>query len=208
MPKVPDRYGKNALLGVILCGGASKRMGVDKATLNYSGSALWQLIAQRFAPQVDQLAISIAPSQHPSIFAPAPCIIDTQADCGPLVGIESAFTSSLGRDYQWLAFTSCDTPLQPSNWVEHLTLASGGEAGIYYICHQGKHHYLHALWHRSLLAPMTDFLRSGGRALRAFYSQANAQSVDYLAPNPNADSHPDPFLNLNSPEDFARLNHD
>ncbi|HEY6527958.1 MAG TPA: molybdenum cofactor guanylyltransferase [Cellvibrionaceae bacterium] len=209
MPKAPDRYGKNALLGVILCGGASKRMGVDKATLSYSGRALWQQAAQALAPQVTQLAISIAPSQQPDVFAPLPCIVDTLVDAGPLAGIASAAASSLGRDYQWLVFTSCDTPLQPRDWVEQLMSACGGNPGIYYICHQGQHHYLHALWHRSLLAPLEDFLHSGGRALKAFYAQVNAQSVHYSVPNLPSDSYqPDPFLNLNTPEDFARLNHD
>lgn len=205
MPKDPVRYGKNALLGVILCGGASRRMGVDKATLPYAGRALWHQIAERLAPQVAQLAISVSATQPPQVFAPVPCIEDTQFNCGPLAGIASSFESPAWQTFEWLVFSSCDTPLQPYDWVQHLLNAAEGRAGIYYIRSQGQHHYLHALWHRSMLANLTEFLLTGERAVRAFYAQNNALPVDYATAHP---CQADPFLNLNTPEDLTRLNHD
>ena len=203
MPKAPSSFGKNALLGVILCGGASTRMGVDKATLSHRGCALWQRVAERLEPQVGQLVISTSAAQTPLSFAPMPCIIDSQADCGPLAGITSALTSPAWLEYDWLVFSSCDTPQQPMDWVSVLIEASGGNAGIYYIRHQGQPHYLHALWHRNLLAPLSEYIQQGGRAVRAFYAQNQALPVDFVAVNQH-----DPFLNLNTPEDIARLNHD
>lgn len=203
MPKDPSRFSKNALLGVILCGGASRRMRVDKATLSHHGRALWQQVAARLGPQVGQLVISTSTAQAPLTFAPLPCIIDTQADCGPLAGMASALSSPSWLEFDWLVFSSCDTPQQPVDWVGALIEASGGNGGIYYICHQGQPHYLHSLWHRSLLLPLSEFLQQGGRAVRAFYAQNQALPVDFVAVNQH-----DPFLNLNTPEDLARLNHD
>jgi molybdenum cofactor guanylyltransferase len=200
MPKAPTRYGKNTFLGVILSGGASRRMGVDKATVQMASLTLWQHVAARLAPQVGELLISISNSQNAKAFAPFACVADAQADSGPLAGMLSVLASPQAQPYEWLVFSSCDTPLQPRDWVAKLQHASAGKPGIYYMQHQAQGHYLHSLWHRSIMAPLHDFLQTGERAVKAFYLQNQAQAISYSAPE-------DPFMNINTPADLARLTH-
>lgn len=205
MPKAPSPCGKNALLGVLLCGGASSRMGADKASLTLAGKPLWQHAAERLAPQLSQLIMSTSASQPSINFAPFACVVDEQAATGPLGGIHSALASPLAKAFDWFIISSCDTPLQPLDWVNHLSNASCGTPGIYYLRYQAQPHYLHALWHRSALGPLGDFVQQGGRAVRGFYAQQNAQAIDYAAAAPLSLN---PFSNLNTPEDLARLQHD
>ncbi|HMW72817.1 MAG TPA: molybdenum cofactor guanylyltransferase [Cellvibrionaceae bacterium] len=202
MPKDPSRFSKNTLLAVILCGGASSRMGQDKATLCCDGQMLWQQVAKRLAPQVGQLLVSTSARQAALSFAPYPCVVDGQVAAGPLGGISSALASPLVDGFDWVVFSSCDTPLQPTDWVAALAAARAGNRGISYIRYQGQAHYLHALWHRSLLKPLEEFLQAGGRAVHRFYAQVQAQPVDYA---PLAAPPIDPFSNLNSPADLARI---
>lgn len=177
-------------------------MGQDKATLEHSGQMLWQQVAKRLAPQVGQLVMSTSAAQSSLSFAPHLCIEDEQAATGPLGGIYSALASPFGQAYEWFVFSSCDTPLQPPDWVAQLTAACRGQKGIYYIQQQGQPHYLHALWHNSLLAPLRAFMQADGRAVYGFYAQIKAQAVDY---RPATAPPIDPFTNLNAPADLARL---
>lgn len=202
MPKDPSRFSKNAFLAVILCGGTSSRMGQDKATLRLDGQMLWHQVAKRLAPQVGQLMVSTSASQASLSFAPYPCVVDGQAAAGPLGGVCAALASKAAQEFSWIVYSSCDTPLQPMDWVATLWSKAAGTQGIYYIRHLGQAHYLHALWHRSQLKPLEDFLQAGGRAVHRFYAQADAQPVDYA----QASALPiDPFSNLNSPDDLVRI---
>ena len=191
-------------MAAILCGGTSTRMGADKALLVHAGQPLWQQVAERLAPQVGRVVISTSAAQSSLNFAPHSCVVDDQAANGPLGGIYSVLASPLTTEYEWVVFSSCDTPMQPMDWVAKLTSAQNGNPGIYYIQHQGQAHYLHALWHRNLLAPLMDFLQAGGRAVHRFYAQTQAQPVDYPLV---AASLTDPFINLNAPADLARIKH-
>lgn len=202
MPNEALGLGKNALLGAILCGGASTRMGTDKATIVLSGSMLWQRVAQRLEPQVKQLIISTATSQDINIFAPYPCITDSQISPGPLPAITALLQAPSWRDYEWWIISSCDTPIQPLDWVEHLVNAAGNEAGIYFIRCNGQEHYLHALWHRTVLNSLLEFSQSGGCAVRDFYSRVAARAVEYPVTKRGTT---DPFYNINTPEQLALI---
>lgn len=172
------------------------RMGVDKATLSHRGRAPGSGLPT-LEPQVGQLVISASALNSAQLCTHAlhyrlPNRLRPLSRNGA-----SALASPAWLEYDWLVFSSCDTPQQPVDWVSVLLEASGGNAGIYYIRHQGQPHYLHALWHRNLLAPLSKYLQQGGRAVRAFYAQNQALPVDYAAAKPNQ---PDPFINLNTPE--------
>jgi molybdopterin-guanine dinucleotide biosynthesis protein A len=175
-------------------------MGSDKALLEHAGGRLWQQVAARLSPQVERVLISTSTAQSSLNFAPYDCIQDGQSALGPLGGIASVLTSSHAAPFEWLVVSSCDTPLQPLDWVAHLTSAAAGKQGIYYIQHNGQCHYLQALWHRCYCELLVQFLYNGGRAVRQFYAGCSAQAVNY-APSKG----PDPFTNLNSPADIAQL---
>src|ERR1022692_1956613 len=108
------------LTAFILAGGKSKRMGVDKAFVDYDGCTLLARaldLARSVTPDVRILG-----SQEK--FAPfAPVVEDIFRDCGPLGGIHAALRASLTELNLVLAV---DTPFVSWAFAQYLiTLARG-----------------------------------------------------------------------------------
>ena len=91
---------------VILCGGQSRRMGMDKARLLWNGRDFLDRIAAQLAP-ADEILLSVAqPGQYGE--KPFPTVIDRMPGCGPLSGLYSALTACRN---DLLFAVSCDMPL-------------------------------------------------------------------------------------------------
>ena len=100
--------------GFVLAGGASSRMGTDKALVPLAGMPLIQrsLAILREAG----LKASIAGARFP-IANIAPVVEDTAPDLGPLAGVCAALAST---SEQWAVFLSVDLPLIPSSLISYL----------------------------------------------------------------------------------------
>ena len=97
------------LHGLLLCGGASRRMRRDKAQLNYSGEPqllrAWRLLTAF----TERAFVSVRDSQHDEpLRASLPQLIDTYDAVGPVAGILSAHDAF--PDAAWLVI-ACDLPL-------------------------------------------------------------------------------------------------
>jgi molybdenum cofactor guanylyltransferase len=101
------------MLGVILCGGQSRRMGVDKALLKTPENTTWaQEAMNKLALLQFPVLLSINQLQLPAfenIFSTKQLIPDntTLLLIGPLLGVLSAYLSYPGEDFFFLA---CDMP--------------------------------------------------------------------------------------------------
>jgi molybdopterin-guanine dinucleotide biosynthesis protein A len=96
------------LLGVVLCGGQSKRMGSDKGLLLKDGTAWAVLIAKKIKDAGLEVVISINEKQQQSyqeIFPDTPLIIDHLPIDGPLDGLLSIHRNFPERDILLMA---CD----------------------------------------------------------------------------------------------------
>ena len=80
------------LTGIVLIGGASKRMGSPKALLELDGEKLFFRAAQKLAGKLDRVYLSGKVEQEgPTRSGGFPLIPDRYQDIGPLAGILSAF---------------------------------------------------------------------------------------------------------------------
>src|SRR5947209_1394482 len=80
------------LSGAILCGGASRRMGQDKATLIVDGETLLQRAIARMRTVADPVILAAAGM---SVDAPPGCVVVHDAvRRGPLAGIPAALRAS------------------------------------------------------------------------------------------------------------------
>jgi molybdopterin-guanine dinucleotide biosynthesis protein A len=98
----------NNLLGVVLCGGESRRMGRDKGLLEKDGVPWAQYIAEKFAPFDLPVIFSVRPGQTPAYRAAIPegdFLEDRLNLGGPLNGLLSAHELFPGKDMLLLA---CD----------------------------------------------------------------------------------------------------
>jgi molybdopterin-guanine dinucleotide biosynthesis protein A len=104
-----------SLTGVILAGGKSRRMGQDKALLEYHGKPFIQHIAETLKGVFKKVVI-ISDEGAKYKFLNLPIYSDAYKNCGPLAGIHAALTNT--RDDVFV--TSCDTPLIEKKVIQTL----------------------------------------------------------------------------------------
>lgn len=185
------------LFGVILAGGQARRMlGADKALVALAGNSLLSHVLHRFAPQVEELALSA--NGDPARFAAfgLPVLPDV-APHGPLSGILAALRWGGVQGATAVVSVPVDGPFLPPDLVPRLCLAAetGGPA---LAASPNGWHPTYGLWPVGLAPALAAFLASGAKArVRDF---AMAQGVQI------ADFHDDlAFANANSPQDIARF---
>jgi molybdopterin-guanine dinucleotide biosynthesis protein A len=96
------------LVGGLLVGGGSRRMGSAKALLEWEGESFVERIAGVLAEVVPELALLGSALLLPAKVAGLPAISDRAEIQGPLAGLLGAFAARPGA--AWLVLT-CDQPL-------------------------------------------------------------------------------------------------
>lgn len=110
------------ITGVILAGGRGRRMGgVDKGLLELRGRPLAAWVAERLAPQVDELLVS-ANRNGERYAAIGYRVVGDRIPgfAGPLAGLHAALKVAA---HQLVATVPCDSPFLPADLV--LRLFSG-----------------------------------------------------------------------------------
>ncbi|MBU0516265.1 MAG: molybdenum cofactor guanylyltransferase [Proteobacteria bacterium] len=190
---------KAEVLGVILAGGRSKRMGRPKARLMMDGQTLIQRVIDRLGRVCPEL---IVVTDRPASFADLPLAVvaDLVPNLGPLGGLFTAAT--LWPDRALLA-AGCDAPFLEPDLLEALVRAGRGHDQIV-IARFGVHlEPLPALFPAKVRVPLTGLIRAGERQVRALWDAAGAHVLDEAsvrAVDPEGHS----FVNLNTPEEAAR----
>jgi len=175
---------------VILAGGAGRRLGADKALVTLHGQPLLRHVQDRFAPQVEELALSANGDPARLAFAGLPVLPDAQSQ-GPLSGVLAALDWAEAADA--VVSVSVDTPFLPGDLVPQLWLA--GDGGLAVAQSAGRLHPTCALWPRTERDRLRAFLAGGGARLMEFC--AGAAVARFAATTP------DPFFNINTAEDLA-----
>jgi len=123
------------ILGVVLCGGESKRMGSDKGLLS-AGSEIW---AERAASKLSRLDIPVVLSVNAAqleaygeVFPPHQLIVDSVDARGPLKGLLSVHKAHPQSDIQVLACDMIDMDL-PTLQLLKQTYETETEAFDYYV---------------------------------------------------------------------------
>jgi molybdopterin-guanine dinucleotide biosynthesis protein A len=185
-------------LGCILAGGASRRMGTDKAALTLAGRPLVAHVAARLAPQCAELVIAGDPGSATLRATGLAVLADPlPGRLGPLAGVLAALRRAEGR-YPFVVTTPVDTPFLPDDLVRRLHAGRDGGA-IVRAASGGRRHHATALWPASLAADLERALTE--RALRRV---ADVQAEHRVAEACWPAAPLDPFENLNTPEDLAR----
>lgn len=187
------------IAGIILAGGRASRMGGgDKPLRLLRGRPLLAHIQERFAPQVGALALSA--NGDPARFAAfgLPVLADGLPDQpGPLAGVLAGLDWAAGLGARALASVSGDTPFLPADLVARLdapgalTLAAshGPEGALI-------RHPTVALWPTHLRHALRKRLAEGERRMGRCLSDLGAREVVFVGT-------PDPFFNINTPQDLA-----
>lgn len=106
------------IYGLVLAGGKSKRMGHDKAVINYHGKPQIQWAYELLSRQLEKVFISVRTEQeNEPIRASLPQIQDQGITSGPLDGIASAQQTHPAA--AWLVI-ACDLPWLDDASIKHL----------------------------------------------------------------------------------------
>lgn len=107
--------------GLVLAGGKSRRMGHDKAVINYHGKPQIQWAYELLARHLPKVFISVrAEQENEPVRAGLPQIADQGLASGPLDGIVSAQQTHPAA--AWLVI-ACDLPWLNDASIEHLLAA-------------------------------------------------------------------------------------
>ena len=103
------------LYGLVLAGGKSLRMGVDKGRLSYHGKPQREHLYDLLLPLCERVFISCNAAQQRDILLPK--IGDEFPEAGPMGGLLSAFNTAPGK--AWLA-VACDMPYLSQGTLQYL----------------------------------------------------------------------------------------
>ena len=183
------------MLTVILAGGASRRMGRDKALLPWQGGTMLQSLIDRYAA-LGPVAVSVnVPGRF--AFTGARELTDPYPDQGPLNGIAAAF-SETGEDELFL--TGTDLPFGCAALAQRLrALRLGADACVLRRGVKGTEP-LFAVYGRGCLTPARTLLSQGQRSFRQLFDAVN---VRYVLPGELPEFDLDRILkNVNTEEEY------
>lgn len=185
--------------GFILAGGASSRMGRDKALLKIGGVPLALRIARLLEPLVSSVVL-VAPADRYGELR-LPLVPDDYLGAGPLGGIATALRVST---CEWNLVVSCDLPFLTQAWLEFListALADAAEALVPVSAH-GRAEPLCAMYHRRCLPAIAVELGMGIRKVTTGLAALAVRTLPYERWK-EFDSAGRLFKNMNTPEDYA-----
>lgn len=176
---------------IILAGGKSSRMGVDKAFMELDGKTL----LHRQIEKVVKLGVrDILISGPKSMRVPVwPVIPDVYPDCGPIGGIHACLSAASSEACLVL---SVDTPLVPVEELEKL--CNSHMEGFTLLCNKGKAEPLIGVYDSKIAPTLEKMIKEGQYSVRALSQYFSVQLVPYTGPE-------EYLCNCNTPEDFQRM---
>ena len=189
-------------MAAIFAGGEGRRMGgVDKGALVVGGMPMWRRVSDRLSPQARGLAV-IAPVRPAWMdgAASAMWIADAAVASGPgaaLLGALRWLETEAGADALLLT-APVDAPFLPEDLFARLEAArvtAGAPAAL--VRHADGLHPVFGLWKAGCAQAVEQALQEE-RALHRIAAKAGAVECGGWQRGS-----PDPFANLNSPEDVA-----
>jgi molybdopterin-guanine dinucleotide biosynthesis protein A len=183
---------------VVLAGGLSKRLGLDKSQLEFEGEWLLQRILKQLATLSDNPLV-VSNDQQKLACLQVPVVPDARPGMGPLGGIYSGLQAM--RHERGL-FVACDMPLLNLQLIQYMVqLSPAFDVVIPRVGDETEP--LHAVYSKACLHPMADLMDGGQRRVIHFFDRVR---VRYIEPEEIGAFDPDhlSFFNINTPADLQR----
>ncbi|HEY6553850.1 MAG TPA: molybdenum cofactor guanylyltransferase [Vicinamibacteria bacterium] len=188
---------RQAVVGFVVAGGQSRRMGRDKALLPWEEGTLLGHALERLRRVTDDVRILCGPTPRYESHG-APVVPDTVADQGALGGVFSGL-SALDRPLG--LFLAVDLPAVPVALLEALVAGAPGFDAVVPVSSRGPEP-LCAVYSLACLEPIRQRLAAGEAKMTSFWPdvRVRAWGPADIAPFGEPDAL---FANLNHPEDYA-----
>ena len=184
--------------GYILVGGASRRMGRDKAQLVLGGRRFVERIANELSFVASSVSLVGARNDFPSLKN----IPDVHEHWGALGGIHAALTAA---ETDWVVVVACDLPFVTTQLFAHLkNYADETVDAVVPVQADGRPQPVCALYRCGTCLPEIDKLVAAGEHTpRALLANVRTRYVEFveLCDLPAAEHF---FFNVNSPADLKK----
>jgi len=190
------------ILGAILAGGQSKRMGKDKLFLELNNKKLIEHTIDKVKKYLKK--VIIITNQDNEFFSKNN--LTTVKDCvegqlGPLVGILTAMKwakENLNK-CSWIATFPCDTPFFPESIIKSFIEESEKkESLILCASSHGRKHNIFGLWSLDLYDKLkNDLINKKIRKVQDWTEKNKIKNLEFKFKGY------DPFFNINTEEDLA-----
>jgi molybdenum cofactor guanylyltransferase len=185
------------ILGAIIAGGTSSRMGEEKALLKLDGVTILERIASRLRIQVDDVILNANGDTTRFSNSGIPIISDVLTTIAtPLAGLHAVLRRGAENNFDAVVTVPSDSPFIPLDLVSRL-LEAGEEKGAAIARSHDQEHYLTGIWTTALFRPLEKLiLQDNMRRMQDFVTKVEAESVLW------SDQPHDPFFNINTKDDF------
>lgn len=183
---------KSQILGTVLSGGKSSRMGRDKGLMNYKNKPLVAFAIDLLKHVTNQIVISTNDMQYKQFGYPL--VPDLISNIGPIGGIYSVMKQTNTLYYMVIA---CDMPFASKELANKLLLHTS-EADIVVPVHDNKIEPLFGIYSREILSIIEQQINRNNYKLMRLLDCCNTK---YLDINSFQKTDTDNFKNINSPED-------
>jgi molybdenum cofactor guanylyltransferase len=167
----------SALAGVVLAGGASRRMGRDKASVVFVGPTgaktmvehVVEALSQRCAP----IFVIAAPGQ-PLPELSATVLRDEVLGVGPLLATGRGLHAAAQAGAERAFVCAVDMPLMTVELIDELAGHVGADVVLPW---DGRDHYLAGVYRSALAGRIDELVAAGERSMRALVDTVNTQRI-------------------------------
>ncbi|QDG77904.1 molybdenum cofactor guanylyltransferase MobA [Labrenzia sp. PHM005] len=196
---------RDKVLGCVLAGGQSRRMGGgDKTLLDLNGKPMLEIIFDRLSPQVPQIVLNANGDANRFSRFPFPVVSDSIAGfAGPLAGILAGLDYARENlpDVSHVISVAGDTPFFPVDLVDRFLATTPADKPVIALASSAdKLQPVFGLWPVALAEDLHDWLAKGqsGKVL-AFVDRHDSIEVAFELDQATG---LDPFFNANRPDDL------
>jgi molybdopterin-guanine dinucleotide biosynthesis protein A len=186
--------------GVVLAGGRSTRMGVDKRHLRVADTQFLSRAVKKLRPICDEIIIAVAKNERLKL-PKVKIVTDFARGKGPMAGICSALCAMRGTLAVVLA---CDLPMVGTDFLQFLVRCAR-DFDIVVPKNRGQLEPLAAVYRASVREPMRAWVAAERLSLSAFIRESGLR-IRYVGARELSQFGPPSriFLNVNTPADYAR----
>jgi len=188
--------------GAVFCGGASLRMGRDKARLELDGQSLLEHSVRVLRELTPRVFLSCGTRDRYSELG-LERVLDSTRGEGPLAGLAASLEHVHAHGGSWLLVLACDMPRADARVFRRL-LERAGERGAdacLLAAEENRPEPLFAVYHVRCLAAARAALGRGQRRMNAFHGEVAVETLTLAELAPPAE-----FArcaaNVNSPQEF------
>lgn len=189
------------ILGTVLAGGKSVRLGMDKSQVKLADKLLIDYILSEIIEEFKEILIVANKSIDFQKSNKISVIEDFKKDLGPLGGVFTAmkWIKDNNKDYQWVSTFPTDSPFFKNKILkDFFNEIHPGESKLFFIKSNNTRHNIFGLWSLELMNKLEEDLSKGERKVEVW---ANSVGVKVINMDFEKD---DPFFNINTKEDLEK----